>query len=56
MEYDKMISAGMVGLLIGVALALTFPTPGPRPLPTEAEMVAYERMAKAIGTAKGECK
>jgi hypothetical protein len=39
-----------------IITAVVMPEPNHRPIPTEAEMVMMERMAKIAATAQGECK
>ena len=44
--------------LVAIPLLILFPLDGPKPLtiPTEAELVVMERMAKISATLQGECK
>ena len=54
---NDMFFAAIVALVIGLIVgALVWINDDPRPLPTEAELVIMERMAKISATLQGVCK
>jgi hypothetical protein len=54
-DFEIGICALCMGAL-SIFTVLWIGEPKPRPIPTEAEMVMMERMAKIAATAQGECK
>lgn len=43
-------------IVLGLSFLFAMDGPKPAPIPTEAEMVMMERMAKLAATAQGECE
>lgn len=53
----EVLFATCVAFLVALSFAFLVMMDGPKPtIPTEAEMVIMERMAKIVATAQGECK
>jgi hypothetical protein len=57
MKSENLFIMSPIIFLVGVMIAaLVELETKPRPIPTEAEIVMMERMAKIAATAQGECK
>lgn len=57
MKTENLFLIGTFSLIaLGLYFLFAMDGPKPMPIPTEAEMVIMERMAKIAATARGECE